>query len=145
MNYFLDDVEAVAKHIIDTVSSKTLVFKGEMGVGKTTLIKSLVKALGSNDEVSSPTFSIVNEYVTETETIFHFDLYRIKSFEEALNFGIDDYLYSGNWCLIEWPELIEHYLPEDFCTLELALNRDGSRTIKIKENQQSNKTPNSAL
>ena len=145
MNYFLDNVEAVAKHIIDTVSSKTLVFKGEMGVGKTTLIKNLVKALGSDDEVSSPTFSIVNEYVTETETIFHFDLYRIKSFEEALNFGIDDYLYSGNWCLIEWPELVEHYLPDDYCTVEIVLNQDGSRTLKIKHNQLSNNTPNPAL
>jgi len=145
VNYFLDNVEAVAKHIIDTVSSKTLVFKGEMGVGKTTLIKNLVKALGSDDEVSSPTFSIVNEYVTETETIFHFDLYRIKSFEEALNFGIDDYLYSGNWCLIEWPELVEHYLPDDYCTVEIVLNQDGSRTLKIKHNQLSNNTPNPAL
>ena len=102
-----------------------------MGTGKTTLTKALVKALGSDDEVSSPTFSIVNEYETQNDTIYHFDLYRIKDLEEAYNFGIEEYLYSNNWVIIEWPELIESMLPNDIDRIDLELKPDQSRILKL--------------
>lgn len=129
--YYLDDVEDVAKKLIQQVHSKILFFKGPMGVGKTTLIKAVVKQLGSNDEVSSPTFSIVNEYSSVDNSIFHFDLYRLKSFDEALDFGIDEYLYSGNWCLVEWPELIQDHLSLNFDSIDIKVNGDKSRILSI--------------
>lgn len=104
-----------------------------MGAGKTTLIKSLVKEIGSNDEVTSPTFSIVNEYKANANLIFHFDLYRINSLEEAYNFGVEDYLYSNNWCIIEWPELIESILPENFDKIEIKINQDNTRTLELNK------------
>lgn len=132
LKYYLDDVEDVAKKLIQQVHSKILFFKGPMGVGKTTLIKAVVKQLGSNDEVSSPTFSIVNEYCLENgNSIFHFDLYRLKSFEEALDFGIEEYLYSGDWCLVEWPELIQDNLSMNFDSIDIQINDDQSRILSI--------------
>ena len=94
ISFKLNEIEQIAQEIVRNVKSKTLLFYGDMGVGKTTLIGALVKVLGSSDEVSSPTFSIVNEYKTETEPIYHFDMYRIENIEEAYNFGIEDYLDS---------------------------------------------------
>ncbi|MBJ6368660.1 tRNA (adenosine(37)-N6)-threonylcarbamoyltransferase complex ATPase subunit type 1 TsaE [Snuella sp. CAU 1569] len=131
INYTLDDVNDVAKTLLQSVTSKTILLYGEMGVGKTTLIKALVKALGSNDDVSSPTFSIVNEYEAENGLLYHFDLYRIKDLEEAYNFGIEDYLFSNNWSIIEWPEKIETIVPEAHDRIELELNPDQSRTLKL--------------
>ncbi|WP_299554701.1 tRNA (adenosine(37)-N6)-threonylcarbamoyltransferase complex ATPase subunit type 1 TsaE [Seonamhaeicola sp.] len=130
-NYSLDHVDAVAKEIVESVTSKTIFLYGVMGVGKTTLIKSLVKCLGSTDEVSSPTFSIVNEYEAGEQLIYHFDLYRINDLEEAFNFGIEDYLYTDNWVIVEWPELIEQIAPERFDRIDIALNDDNSRTLKL--------------
>lgn len=131
LKYYLDDVEDVAKKLIQQAHSKILFFKGPMGVGKTTLIKAVVKQLGSNDEVSSPTFSIVNEYSSADNSIFHFDLYRLKSFDEALDFGLDEYLYSGNWCLVEWPELIQDHLSLNFDSIDIKVNDDKSRILSI--------------
>ena len=103
-----------------------------MGVGKTTLIKELCKYLGVNDTISSPTFSLINEYTTAlNECIYHFDLYRITNDEEALDIGIEDYLYSKNWCFIEWPQNIENLLPLEATKIQLSLFEDGSRTITI--------------
>lgn len=110
-----------------------------MGVGKTTLIKALVKALGSDDVVTSPTFSIVNEYKIFKESIFHFDFYRIENEEEALNFGIEDYLHSDSWIFMEWFEKIPHLLPKNNNVIVLKLNKDGSRTLKLKQNLTTNK------
>ncbi|MDN3667176.1 tRNA (adenosine(37)-N6)-threonylcarbamoyltransferase complex ATPase subunit type 1 TsaE [Algibacter miyuki] len=107
VTYQLKDVERIAKQLIENVKSKTLLFRGEMGVGKTTLISAIIKVLGSHDDVSSPTFSIVNEYQLNDKKIYHFDLYRINDLEEAYNFGIEDYLDSDNWIIIEWPEILE--------------------------------------
>ncbi|WP_406683867.1 tRNA (adenosine(37)-N6)-threonylcarbamoyltransferase complex ATPase subunit type 1 TsaE [Seonamhaeicola sp. MEBiC1930] len=131
INYLLENVDDVAKEIISNVKSKTIFLYGDMGVGKTTLIKSLAKFLGSNDEVSSPTFSIVNEYEAGQEIIYHFDLYRIKDLEETYNFGIEDYLYSDNWVIVEWPELIEPIAPKRFDRIDITLNSDNSRTLKL--------------
>ena len=94
VNYQLIELEQVATQLLKNFKTKTILLNGNMGVGKTTLIKALVKELGSKDEVSSPTFSIVNEYELENDKIFHFDLYRLKNIEEAYNFGIEDYFSS---------------------------------------------------
>jgi len=92
-----------------------IAFYGSMGAGKTTLIKNLCHRMGVTDEVNSPTFAIVNEYVTEEgESVYHFDFYRIKKLEEAYDIGYENYFYSGNLCLIEWPEMIEPLLPEKY-------------------------------
>jgi tRNA threonylcarbamoyladenosine biosynthesis protein TsaE len=102
-----------------------------MGTGKTTLIKEIAKQLGVNDVLSSPTFSIVNEYKLNEEKLFHFDFYRIENEEEAYDIGIEEYFYSGLWNLIEWPEKIENLLPEKSTKIKLTKNKNGSRTIMI--------------
>ena len=105
-----------------------------MGVGKTTLIKELCKQLKVLDNISSPTFSLVNEYQTASqEVIYHFDFYRIDDEEEALDMGIEDYLESGNWCFIEWPENIENLLPLDAVEIHLSLLEDNQRNIQLKQ------------
>lgn len=144
LKYRLDDVENVAEKLIQKVSSRVLLFNGPMGTGKTTLIKAIVKVLGSSDEVSSPTFSIVNEYHSNSGRIYHFDLYRLESFNEALDFGIEDYLNSGAWCLIEWPTILKDYLDVDFDIIDLTINEDESRNLRFLYNQQNN-TPNHVL
>lgn len=130
ISYRLNDLENVAKQLINNVKTKTLLFYGDMGVGKTTLIKTIVKVLGSNDEVSSPTFSIVNEYELNNNKIYHFDLYRINDLEEAYNFGIEDYIDSKNWKLIEWPEKIEPILDNRFDRIDLELDAN-NRILKL--------------
>ena len=111
-NYTLKQLPQIAKQIIEDSSEKTLLFYGSMGVGKTTLIKEIVKQLGVDDVVSSPTFSLVNEYQSRNgETIYHFDFYRIHNEEEALDIGIEDYFYNNDWCFIEWPEKVKNLLP----------------------------------
>lgn len=132
--YPIEDIESVASAILKQATSKTLLFYGDMGVGKTTLIKALSKQLGSTSNVSSPTFSIVNEYEIEDGLIYHFDLYRIKDEEEALNFGIEDYLFNDQWIFIEWPDKLVSFLPEKFNKIEIKLNLDGSRTLKLSNN-----------
>ncbi len=132
-NYFLEDISVIAKEIISSVRSKTLLFYGEMGTGKTTLIKEIVKQLGVEDVVHSPTFSLVNEYLSRKgETIYHFDFYRIEQEEEAYDIGIEEYFYENNWCLIEWPEKVENLLPLESVVIRLKMNPDNSRTIQIK-------------
>lgn len=114
-NYQLNDLTAVSAEVImQAKNQKIWIFNGEMGAGKTTLIKSICLSLGVIDEVSSPTFSMVNEYKTKNKTtVFHFDFYRIKSIEEAYDMGIEDYFESGNVCLIEWPSMIEAILEQE--------------------------------
>lgn len=125
----LIDLESVAAKIIAVAGSKRLIcFNGEMGAGKTTLIKAICKLLGSDDVVTSPTFGIVNEYAAEQGVIYHFDAYRLNSEEEAYDFGIEEYLDSGDWCLIEWPEKIENLLPSKSEILSV--------TIFVKENRR---------
>ena len=116
---------------------KVIAFYGHMGAGKTTFIKAVCKEMGVLQEVSSPTFSLINEYETnEGNTIYHFDFYRIESPEEAYDFGYEEYFYSNNLCLIEWPELIEDLLPEIFLKVEINVVKDEDRnvTISITEN-----------
>ena len=138
INYKIDDIEKVAQQLLDSFKSKIVLFNGSMGVGKTTLIKAITKLLGSTDDVSSPTFSIVNEYELSDGLIYHFDLYRIKDLEEAYNFGIEDYLFSNNWVIIEWPDIIKNILPEPYDRIDLELNSDNSRTLKLNIKEEFN-------
>lgn len=131
ITYTLQDVDKVADQLINNVKTKILLFYGNMGVGKTTLIKEIVKALGSDDETTSPTFSLVNEYSIKDDLIYHFDCYRIKDVEEAYDFGIEEYLSSNNWCIIEWPERIESIIETQIDRIYLELNPDNSRTLKL--------------
>lgn len=132
--YQIQDLDAVAAEILKQATSKTILFKGEMGTGKTTLIKALVKALGSDDVVSSPTFSIVNEYEAPHTQIFHFDMYRITDEIEALNFGIEDYLDSNAWIFMEWPEIIPNLLPDNVNLITISLENNSTRTLKLSKN-----------
>ncbi|KAF2510632.1 tRNA (adenosine(37)-N6)-threonylcarbamoyltransferase complex ATPase subunit type 1 TsaE [Flavobacterium foetidum] len=130
--FSLDEIQQTAEQIITSNPNKIILFNGEMGVGKTTLIKQLCKTLGVKDATSSPTFSLVNEYqIPEGKKVYHFDFYRIKNETEALDMGVDDYLYSGNWCFIEWSEKIATLLPEEYSTINIALLEDGKRELKL--------------
>lgn len=111
-----------------------IAFYGAMGAGKTTLIKDLCHRMGVTDEVNSPTFAIVNEYVTEEgEPVYHFDFYRIKRLEEAYDIGYENYFYSGHLCLIEWPELIEPLLPERYLRVEIGPGEDDDARVVTVE------------
>ncbi|HSP83645.1 MAG TPA: tRNA (adenosine(37)-N6)-threonylcarbamoyltransferase complex ATPase subunit type 1 TsaE [Gillisia sp.] len=131
LTYELSEIDSIAVQLLSKVKSKTLLFYGEMGAGKTTLIKALVKALGAPDLVSSPTFSLVNEYQTSQGRIFHFDFYRIEDEAEALDMGIEDYLNTPDWKLIEWPQKIEKLLDQDVQKLEVSVEKNGSRKLKF--------------
>lgn len=123
----LDEIENVSSQLIDKLKiNRILLFYGEMGSGKTTLIKNLCKFLKVNDDVSSPTYSIVNEYNTiDAQTIYHFDFYRLESEEEAFDMGYEEYLYSGNVCLVEWPDKIASLLPEN--SLKVYIQSEGDK------------------
>lgn len=131
--FSLDQIQEVAQKVLAEKPHKVILFHGDMGVGKTTMIKALVKELGINDATSSPTFSIVNEYESEDnqKKVYHFDMYRLKSEIEALDMGIDDYLYSGNWCFIEWAEKIPNLLPDAYSTIHLTQTADGKRDLRL--------------
>ena len=134
-NYSLEELPAIAKEIIKTSKQKVLLFYGEMGVGKTTLIKEIVKQLGSLDTVSSPTFSLVNEYhTTNGEKIYHFDFYRINNENEALDIGVEEYFYSDSWCLVEWPDKVENLVPLNSVTITITSNSDQLRTLELRNN-----------
>jgi tRNA threonylcarbamoyladenosine biosynthesis protein TsaE len=107
---------------------KIWTFEGNLGAGKTTFIKATLKALGYTDEVQSPTFSIVNEY---DDSVYHFDCYRLKSVYEAMDFGIEEYLDSGKYCFIEWPEIIEPLLPNEILKIKIEHTENNTRNIAI--------------
>lgn len=130
--YTLAELPDIASMILENIHSKTLLLYGEMGVGKTTLVKELALKLGIKDSVSSPTFSIVNEYALPEDKLYHFDFYRINDESELLDIGIEDYLETNYWKLIEWPEKIsDHLLPQNRTIVKLTKNKNGSRTIQI--------------
>ena len=111
-----------------------MLFSGEMGAGKTTLIKQFCKHLGIDDEVSSPTFSLVNEYESSIGPVYHFDLYRIRSEEELFDIGYEDYFFSGYLCLVEWPEMASGLIPEEHVMVNIRVT-DGHRTIIVTNNK----------
>lgn len=131
--YSLNEIPNIAKEIITSANHKVLLFYGEMGSGKTTLIKEIVKQLGVDEVANSPTFSLVNEYLSRKgESLYHFDFYRIEQEEEAFDIGIEEYFYSNSWCFIEWPEKVENLLPLETVSVYLTLNNKGTRNIQIK-------------
>lgn len=131
--FALEDLPQIADQLLSAIGNhKIITFYGEMGAGKTTLIKQLCKTLKVTDTIQSPTFSIVNEYLTEdNQQIYHFDFYRIKEEEEALDFGVEEYFYSGNYCFIEWPEKIPNLIPEKAVKVSITLTEDNKRLITI--------------
>ena len=130
--FTLDELELVAQKVIDQQPSKVILFHGEMGVGKTTLIKQLCKTLGVLSATSSPTFSLVNEYETiDNQVVYHFDFYRLKNEMEALDMGADDYFYSGNWCFIEWAEKIPSLIPDEHAVITIELVENGKRHLTL--------------
>nr|WP_314864869.1 tRNA (adenosine(37)-N6)-threonylcarbamoyltransferase complex ATPase subunit type 1 TsaE [uncultured Flavobacterium sp.] len=134
--FSIEQLESVAQQIITQQPPKVILFHGEMGVGKTTLIKQLCKILGVTAATSSPTFSLVNEYETVTnQTVYHFDFYRLKNEMEALDMGADDYFYSGNWCFIEWAEKIPNLIPEEHAIITIELVEDGKRHLTLTNSQ----------
>ncbi|MEJ6981125.1 tRNA (adenosine(37)-N6)-threonylcarbamoyltransferase complex ATPase subunit type 1 TsaE [Pedobacter sp. P351] len=129
----LNELPIAAEKILEIAGdNRIFLFYGEMGAGKTTLIKALCDALNVDDAVSSPTFSIVNEYSGNNEIIYHFDFYRIKNENEAFDLGYEDYLFSGNYCFIEWPEKISNLLPDKFMELKLLETSENERVIKMQ-------------
>ncbi|WP_455170341.1 tRNA (adenosine(37)-N6)-threonylcarbamoyltransferase complex ATPase subunit type 1 TsaE [Aegicerativicinus sediminis] len=140
LTYNIHEIQKIASTLVEKFSSNVVLFYGEMGAGKTTLIKALVKELGSADDVSSPTYSLVNEYQGEDSLIFHFDLYRLKSVEEALDMGFEEYLNPDDVIFIEWPEKVLHLLPEkvDVITLFPSDNDDRSLKLSLNMNLTSN-------
>lgn len=134
ITYHISQISQVAQQILTATDRRVFLFYGEMGAGKTTLIKALVQELGVTESASSPTFSLVNEYLPEKEDfqgkfnqkpIYHFDFYRINSENEALDIGFDEYLYSGSYCFIEWAEKIENLLPLDTVKVTIqSLNQE---------------------
>ena len=132
----LEEYPAAAKQFIDaTQGERIFAFYGKMGTGKTTFIKSICEELGVEDSINSPTFAIVNEYMSgDDETIFHFDFYRIKSITEVYNMGYEEYIYSDSYCFIEWPELIEELLPEETVKVYITEESNGTRCVRIKKN-----------
>nr|WP_311453809.1 tRNA (adenosine(37)-N6)-threonylcarbamoyltransferase complex ATPase subunit type 1 TsaE [uncultured Prevotella sp.] len=127
----LDTIHEAAKEFIKGMGDgKVFAFYGKMGAGKTTFIKALCEALGVKDVITSPTFAIINEYTDGNDNpIYHFDFYRIKKLEEVYDMGYEDYFYSGNLCLLEWPELVEDVLPENVIKVTIEEQPDGSRIL----------------
>jgi len=132
IEFTIEQLESVAQQIIAQQPQKVILFHGEMGVGKTTLIKQLCKTLGVLEATSSPTFSLVNEYeMSKNQLVYHFDFYRLKNEMEALDMGADDYFYSGNWCFIEWAEKIPNLIPDEHSVITIELLPDGKRQLQL--------------
>lgn len=132
ITFSLNEINNVAELIVAAQPNKVVLFNGEMGAGKTTFIKQLCKTLGVTEATSSPSFSLVNEYeTTDNQIVYHFDFYRLKNEIEALDMGVDDYLYSGNWCFIEWAENIATLIPETHSTITIEILEDGKRLLKL--------------
>lgn len=128
----LSELKRVAEEVIDSLDGRRVVLlRGEMGAGKTTLISSIVALLGADDLVTSPTFALVNQYEGAECSIYHFDFYRIDKVEEVFDLGYEEYFYSGELCLVEWPEKIEPLLPDDAMTVRITVGDDEHRIFEI--------------
>lgn len=129
----LEDLAHVAQEILASLEGRSVVaFCGAMGAGKTTLISAIMEQLGSSDSVTSPTFALVNQYDTaDGDTVYHFDFYRINRIEEVFDMGYEEYFYSGDLCLIEWPELVENLLPDDAMVVRIDILSPTERQFTI--------------
>ena len=128
----LDKIADAAREFVEQIGDKRVfAFYGGMGAGKTTFIKAVCEQLGVKDAVTSPTFAIVNEYASDFGPVYHFDFYRIKNLGEVMDLGFEDYAYSGNFCLMEWPELIEDLLPDNTVNVHIEETSNGMRTVTI--------------
>ncbi|HKM43909.1 MAG TPA: tRNA (adenosine(37)-N6)-threonylcarbamoyltransferase complex ATPase subunit type 1 TsaE [Dysgonamonadaceae bacterium] len=138
MNFVLkdiSDIDTAAKIFVEKFGDKKIfAFYGEMGAGKTTFIKAVCKSMEVTGTITSPTFSLVNEYETDNGmTIYHFDFYRIENIEEVYDFGYEDYFYSDKMCFIEWPELVETLLPEDVVEVKISVDDNEQRLISVQQ------------
>jgi len=133
ITFSLAEIDHAAQQVLAKDLKNIILLHGTMGAGKTTFIKALARQLGVKEMTSSPTFSLVNEYETgDGQTLYHFDLYRLNSEEEAYDMGIDEYFYSGSLCLIEWPEKTPNLIPLDHTTITLKTLPDGRRHLTVK-------------
>ncbi len=130
--YTLQDLPDIARQVIAASKSKILLFDAAMGVGKTTLIKEICIQLGVKDMISSPTYSLVNEYQAGNELIYHFDFYRINDPEEAYHIGFEEYLDSGAWVFIEWPEKVANLLPEITTDIKIDITEGEKRVLSLQ-------------
>ncbi|GMQ26839.1 tRNA (adenosine(37)-N6)-threonylcarbamoyltransferase complex ATPase subunit type 1 TsaE [Algoriphagus sp. oki45] len=139
IEYSLSEIDSAAKDLIKYAGEDRIwIFQGQMGAGKTTLIRALSKAFNVEDEISSPTFGIVNEYHSSVVgKIYHFDFYRLDDPDEALDIGIEEYFYSGNHCWIEWAEKISPYIPEEFVLIKIEIIAEDRRKIHIQKTQDA--------
>ncbi len=132
LTYSINEIDKAARFVIKNSRSRIVLLDGDMGSGKTTLIKAIVKQLGSDDEANSPTFAIVNEYRTPGFPIYHFDLYRLKDFYEALDFGIEEYLSQPDaYVFIEWSDIIAEILPENSQKIRIIVKENNTRVLQI--------------
>jgi len=130
ITFSLAEIDTIAEKIVNLSKNKIFLFNGTMGAGKTTLIKAIAKQLGVADIANSPTFSIVNEYLTDKEeVVYHFDLYRLKNEEEAYDMGLDEYLYSNRYCFIEWPEQAPHLIPDNHHVIDIDIIDEQTRLL----------------
>ena len=135
LEYSLKNISKVSQKIIENIKYKIIVFEGEMGSGKTTLIKSICKKIKTTDNVSSPTFSLINEYKSQNSIIYHFDFYRIKNINEAYDFGANEYIDSGRLCLIEWGFKIKEMLPEQYHIIKIKKISKNLRELIFLKNE----------
>jgi len=131
--FSLEEIHQTTQTVLSNNPKKIILFNGEMGVGKTTFIKALAKNLGVKDATSSPTFSLVNEYAADNgHLVYHFDFYRIKNESEAYDMGVDEYLYSGEWCFIEWSEKMSGLVPQEHSVITIKQLSDGKRHLTLR-------------
>ena len=129
--FTLDDIESAARDFIDSIGDdRVFLFDGDMGAGKTTFISEVCRILGADDDFGSPTFSIINEYSDrDGNPIYHFDLYRLESPQEAMDIGAEDYFFSGALCFVEWPDRLGELRPEESREVKISVNSDNTRTL----------------
>lgn len=127
----LVDLSKTAENLIAELSYPLVLLEGDLGAGKTTLVKELLSQLGSADKGSSPSYSLINEYKVNEGQLYHLDLYRLNTVEEAFALGLEDIIYSGSRCIIEWPQLIIDYIEAPYCSLKIRVGEDESRTIEL--------------
>jgi len=136
IEYTIDNIDETVDEIIgffnENKPTKVVAFYGEMGSGKTTIIKQICLKLGVNDEVTSPTFAIINEYRTlSSEFVYHFDFYRLENIQEAIDIAVEDYFYSNNYCFLEWPEIVEPILPSNIIQIKITEINEKTRKITL--------------